>query len=196
MFRQQLYEEDVPSKQIELLNRLKNNKVCRITRYSWLLASQAMEEWSIPASLVFRLTSGPLLLTLESGLTVGFASLPEKTSVTVWLEKADENDQKYGVISEDSSDLFPVEACDSNYSEASICQLVGKQITSIQIIKKVPENLLVAQTPCEAGLIIGFENGDELVLSHGLHNNSDDFAIIFRQEILRSNIEGLQNISI
>lgn len=37
--------------------------------------------------------------------------------------------------------------------------------------------------PCESGLILGFGDGSELLLSHGLHDESDSFSVITPEQI-------------
>ncbi|OYD88962.1 hypothetical protein CDG77_20910 [Nostoc sp. 'Peltigera membranacea cyanobiont' 213] len=188
------FKEYVPSVQTKLLTQIKKHKISKLVRYSWLSPEEASKEWDIPRSSVFRLTAGTLLITLETNLIVGFSSLPEKASITVWLEKTEEGEQdkETSIINDD--ELYSIDSCDQVYSEQSICELLNRQVRTIKILKKEPENILLAQLPCEAGLLIEFNNGTELVLSHGLHDNSDDFAIIFKHEIRPDILDKLQEI--
>lgn len=190
------FKEDVPSAQLQLLTQLQHYKVSKLVRYSWLSPEAAAKEWGMPQSSVFRFTAGPLLITLESNLVLGFSSLPEKASITLWIEEteAGERDEATSILNDE--ELYPVDACDPVFSEPSICKLLNKRVISIKILKKEPENILLAQVPCEAGLLITFDDNTELVLSHGLHDNSDDFAIIYQQEILPNLSSNLQEIQI
>jgi len=121
-------------------------------------------------------------MTLESGVTIGFASLPQLVSITLWVEETESGEQgNEGRVSEDNK-LFPIDSCDPVYSEKPICQLIGKQVIKIKILKRRPKSARVASYPCEAGIIFETEDGFEFVLSHGLHNYSDDFAIIYKPE--------------
>jgi hypothetical protein len=192
-----IFEENVPSKQIELLNQLKHYKISKLVRYSWLPPEEAAKEWSIPLSSVFCLTAGPLLITLETNLVIGFSSLPREASITVWLEKTEKGEQDVDISIENDGELYPIDACDPIYSEKSICEVLNKQVNSIKILKKKPENILLAQLPCEAGLVMEFEGltlTTKLLLSHGLHDNSDDFAIIFNDEIPQNMLNQLQEV--
>lgn len=190
------FKEDVPSAQIELLTQLKHYRISKLVRYSWLTPEEASKEWGIPQLSVFRLTAGPLLITLESNLVLGFSSLPEKASVTLWIEETEDGERAEEASILNDEELYSIDSCDPVYSEQSICKLLNKYVTSIKILKREPENILLAQVPCEAGLLIKFDDDTELVLSHGLHDNSDDFAIIFKQEVLRKFSSNLQEVQV
>lgn len=90
--------------------------------------------------------------------------------------------------------MFPIDAADALYSNNEMRSLIGKRIVLVKLLKREAGNALLAQTPREAGLVLEFENGVELILSHGLHDNSDDFAVIFRANILPSISKELQEI--
>ncbi|MBD2768908.1 hypothetical protein IC235_13520 [Hymenobacter sp. BT664] len=177
------FEEDVPSQKLHLINQIKSHKISRLVRYSTWSPEKAIRVHGIPHSSLFRLINGPLLMTLESGLTIGFASLPELVSIIVWVEETESGEHgDEGLISEDST-LFPIDSYDPTYSENLIGQLIGKQVVRVKLIKRSPKSVRVASRPCEVGLVFELEGGFEFILSHGLHNCSDDFAIIYRQEI-------------
>ena len=192
------FEEDVPSQRLNLINQIKNHKILRLVRYSTLSPEDAAGPYKIPhlPNSLFRLTSGPLLMTLESGLTIGFASLPELVSITLWVEETESGEHSdEGRISEDSQ-LFSIDSCDPVYSEKSICQLIGKQVIRIKLLKRRPKSARVASRPCEAGMIFEVEGGFEFILSDGLHNYGDDFAIIYKHEILPYFMEQIEEIII
>lgn len=190
------FEEGIPSDQVELISKLKNNRIRNLVRYSWLPPKEAVEEWDILPSLIFRRTSGPLLVMLESGLVIGFASLPEKASVTLWLEEGENGVRGVRESISTDSELFPVNADDSVYSEKLISQLIGDQVVSVKLLKLKTKDILLEQVPREVGLELVFSQGVELVMSHGLHDNSDDFAIIFKDEILQEISVNLQEIAL
>ncbi len=190
------FKEDVSSVQLELLTQIKQHRISNLVRYGWLPPEEASKEWGIPLSSVFRLTAGPLLIILESNLIIGFSSLPEKASVTLWLEQTEEGERDEELSILNDEELYPIDLCDPVYSEQPICELLNRQVRTIKILKKEPENVLLAQLPCEAGLLIEFDNGTELVFSHGLHDNSDDFAIIFKNEIGQDILDKLQEIEV
>lgn len=178
------FEDDVPSQRLNLINQIKNHKILRLVRYSTLSPEEATGDYEIPHPSLFRLTLGPLLMTLESGLTIGFMNLPELVSITLWVEETESGEQgDEGLVSEDST-LLPIDSCDPVYSEKLICQLIGKQVVRIKILKLIPKSSRVASRPCQVGIIFEVEGGFEFILSHGLHNYSDDFAIIYRHEML------------
>jgi hypothetical protein len=196
-----LFTEDIPSKRVELLTKILNAKVSKLQQYSWDNPEKAagitkeLEQQRDPALMFFR-TSEPMLITLESGLVIGFGSIPSEASVTVWLEETElgERDEEESII--DASDFFVVDATDPIYSDSYFSQLPGKKIISVKILKQEPKNILFEDLPREAGVMLGFEGGTELVMSHGLHNDSDTFSVIFHHEILPDSFGKLQEISV
>ncbi|MEG4633669.1 hypothetical protein QUB56_29520 [Microcoleus sp. AR_TQ3_B6] len=190
------FEEDVPSQRLNLINQIKNHKILRLVRYSTLSPEDAAGPYEIPHSSLFRLTNGPLLMTLESGLTIGFASLPELVSITLWVEETESGEHGDEIVISEDSTLLSIDSCDPVYSEKSICQLIGKQVVRIKLLKRRPKSARVASRPCEAGIIFEVEGGFEFILSHGLHNYSDDFAIIYKHELLPYFMEEIEEIII
>jgi len=190
------FEEDVPSQRLNLINQIKNHKILRLVRYSTLSPEDAAGPYEIPHHSLFRLTNGPLLMTLESGLTIGFMSLPELVSIILWVEETESGEHGDEILVSEDSKLLSIDSCDPVYSEKSICQLIGKQVVRITLLKRRPKSARVASRPCEAGIIFEVEGGFEFILSHGLHNYGDDFAIIYKHELLPYFMEEIEEILI
>ncbi len=190
------FEEDVPSQRLNLINQIKNHKILRLVRYCTRSPEEATRVHGIPHSSLFRLINGPLLMTLESGLTIGFMSLPELVSIILWVEETESGEHGDEILISEDSKLFSIDSCDPVYSEKSICQLIGKQVVRIKLLKRRPKSARVASRPCEAGIIFEVEGGFEFILSHGLHNYSDDFAIIYKHELLPYFMEEIEEIII
>lgn len=169
--------EYVPSQKKELLDRIKGEKLIKLTRFSWWEGSEAMEQCEIEADEVFSLTTGPLLLYLGSGLVVGAASDPSRNSVTLWVEK-----DEAGYISNEpielDSDLYPIDAQDKIYSNSFWDQIIGHKIKEIDIYQCDPYNSLYIDLPNEVGVVITMENDKKFILSHGLHDDSDTFSVL------------------
>jgi hypothetical protein len=190
------FEEDVPSQRLNLINQIKNHKILRLVRYFTRSPEEATRVHGIPHSSLFRLINGPLLMTLESGLTIGFMSLPELVSIILWVEETESGEHGDEILVSEDSKLFSIDSCDPVYSEKSICQLIEKQVVRIKLLKRRPKSARVASRPCEAGIIFEVEGGFEFILSHGLHNYSDDFAIIYKHELLPYFMEEIEEIII
>jgi hypothetical protein len=191
--------ENIPSNNLALLREILNGRVLKMTRYSWYQPQEAAKEiaeeiaegigniYDDPESSVFRRTTGALTLSLESGLDIGFSGIDSVASVTVWIDKHnDDNDDE----------LFPIDACDPTYSEDSIRQLVGKKVVEISILKRNYTSPLYSGLPCEAGLALKFENDSELIMSHNLSSEIDNFSVIFRNEIHSEILEQIQEVPI
>ena len=118
-----------------------------------------------------------------SGLAVGFASLEEKASVTLWVEVDDQERRERTNTTIDDPDLHPIDATDSLYSEPWLNKLIGQQVEAIFLLKRDPISAKDGDLPREVGLLFRFANGQELILSHQLHEGSESFAIVRGKEI-------------
>jgi hypothetical protein len=171
--------EDIPSRRGDLLKMLDGAVITRMVRYSITPPEEVVAERGIPESKVFSLTEGPLLLWLDSGNVIGVASQPSQISVTLWLEQGD------GVEGDLISDegVYPIEATDPRYSDEHLRGLLGRHLGIASLIIRDADDPSYDQ-PREAGVVLVFDGGGELILGHGLHNGSDDFAVLRRDQIL------------
>jgi hypothetical protein len=187
-------KSSIPSDKTELLKAVKNTTLCKLIRFSWWESSVAMEKCGITQEDVFSLTAGPVLMYFESGLVLGAASDPAQNSVIVWLEK-DNTGFVTDEPTETDAELFPISALDTHYSNPHWNKVVGQRINNIHIIKRDPQNALFAELQNEVGLEIVMDNGEKFILSHGLHDNSDDFSVIPKSYIDSSILDNLKSIN-
>ncbi len=189
------HAEAVPSQRKAILQSLEGAVVTDLTRYSWWPAEEAAPKLRIPPSLVFSLTAGPLLATFDSGLVLGFGSQPSLISVTVWLEKG-AGGLSAGDQIMDDRELYPVNATDPVYSSEPIREMVRRRVLSVTVIKRRAARATWTAQPREVGLVLHFENGSELIASHGLHDDSDDFSVITRSQISAKLLGQLDELSL
>lgn len=176
------FEADIPSRRIALLKDLVNQEIIGLTRYSWSRPDEIMAEYGLEASDVFSKTAGALLMTVRSGLTVGFGYIPESASVSVWTERTADG-RESSDSAEDDEELFPVDAADPVYSRGSVSRLVGQRIASVRAFRaKCGENDMVG-IPREAGLLFETEDGLELFISRSLIRSPDDFCVVSGDEV-------------
>ena len=183
----QLYPEDIPSRRIDMLEAVCNYTISKLVRFSWCPVDEAIKEYEIDKSDVFSLTAGPLLIYFNSGLVIGVSSNPSLNSVVLWVEK-NESGEAVDDPTELDDELFPVE------SDNDWMKFIGKTIVSFKILRKKVNSAKLAELPNEVGLLIEMNDGNQFILSHGLHDNSDDFSIITKKQIdpsLINQIDGL-----
>lgn len=63
---------------------------------------------------------------------------------------------------------------------------LGQTITSVTIIKEIDindENPKIDSLPSERGVMLGFDNGLSLIISHGLNDNTDGTTITTPDQI-------------
>jgi hypothetical protein len=199
MIESELSKGKILSSRIELVEKLKDSTVLKLTRYSWEppkeVAEDIQDSFNASSSLVFRLTAGALLITLSSGLVLGFGYASSEGSLTIWLEKAKDFEIAQSLSTINDNELYPIDSLDETYSEQLISNLVGQKILSVKILKR-DNPRSTRNGPVDAGLILEFQDGLELILALNLSESTDDFAIIFRDEIEPEILDQLQEISI
>jgi len=185
----------LPSENRKLFQMVKNQTLSKMIRFSWWESHEAMVQCGITEGDVFSLTAGPVLMYFHSGLVIGAASDPAQNSVLIWVER---NDTDY--VSDDpietDTDLFSINALDKQYSSSYWRQIVGHRIEEISIIKSIPQNALLAELANEVGVEFVMDNGNKFIMSHGLHNSSDDFSVITESCIDRRLLENLRWVNV
>ena len=130
------------------------------------------------------MTAGPLALKFEGGATLGLASDPGQNSVVVWLDRDDGGIALRAPSMDDDPDIFAIEAADPEFSQPAWAGLVGLRVTGLSVLYMKSASALKSDLPNEVGLRIQFEGGQELIAAHGLHDASDDFAVLRSGQIL------------
>jgi hypothetical protein len=188
------FTTDILSKRKALLNEIKNRVLVRMVRFSWYPAEKSTTECEIECSEVFSLTAGPVLLYLDSGLVIGAGSDSSSHSVHIWVERNETGDTLKDEPLELDKELFPIEATDQKYSNFFWSQIIDRKILKATILKEKPKSVMYEDLPNEVGLLITMETGEEFVLSHGLHDESDDFSVIQKSQIDSSLLRGIQGL--
>jgi hypothetical protein len=176
------YTPGIPSQRRDVLKLLEGSTICRFVRYSWWPPEETAEKLGIPSSTVFSQTAGPVLLTLDAGVIIGAASDPALISVMLWIELG-QGGLKSSFSVMDDTELFAVDASDPTYCTSDMAAIVHRQIQSVRVLVRTAKNAKWVERPREAGILLSCGNGHELVLSHGLHNDSDDFSVIAKGQI-------------
>ena len=170
---------DIPSKKMELLSKIRGLVLVDMIRYSWWSLSDSIKECNIKESDVFSLTAGPIELCFSSGLTIGGTSDPSKNSVLIWQESFDNGQPAVEDLMRKDKEIHPIFAKD----QGDWCNMLGGKIDKYYIISREPVNSIMAELANEVGLLIKLDNGYGFILSHGLHDVSDDFSVIKKDNI-------------
>ncbi|MEB0137163.1 hypothetical protein QN362_17665 [Actimicrobium sp. CCC2.4] len=150
-------------------------------------------ECQIKKEQSFSLTAGPLAVVFEDGSILGVASDPRINSVIVWLDQSGDRTNTTQMLSEDP-ELFPIRASDHDYSEPSWGKFYQHTLIGFSIIKSKNMSVAENELPSELGLRIYFDNTENFIASHGLHNGSDDFSVLMECKInpvIRQDLEEL-----
>lgn len=174
----------VPSSSDELLRRFAGKRLLRLLRYSWWPAEDVAAECGVHPSAAFSLTAGPLAMTFEGGGILGVASDPSQNSVVVWLDRDDGGTALRVPPMDDDPEVFPIEASDHEFSQPVWTGLVGRALIGASVLHMRTASALKIDLPNEVGLRLQFDGGQELIAAHGLHDRSDDFAVLSRGQVL------------
>ena len=173
-----------PSKKVKLLKSIIGDVIAEVTRHSWLAPQAAISQYNLQPRDVVSLTAGPLSLTFSSGIIAAFASDPALASVICWTERDAEGNWRDERLDQDG-ELFPVSGSDDRYSSASIKGIVGETLVGITIWKRPPVNHKWDELPREVAIQLAFAGGKDIWLTHGLHDNSDDFSVLEESQIVK-----------
>lgn len=168
----------VPSRLQVDLRSLVGYRVVSLIRYSWWAPDEAEQECRLASKDVFSLTCGPAAIAFDSGVILGVASDPFKNSVSVWVER-DRADLSVcaGTLSCDE-ELHPISANDPKFASSFWHRVIGAQVRAISLLVRKPRTARLAELPNEVGLCFLLDSGARVIAAHGLHDDSDDFAII------------------
>lgn len=178
------HDARVASEQAELLRLMLGRRISSLIRYEWdslaKAATMARPGWSL-----FRCAPGPLVVGLDGGVEVAFGSSPPTASVVVWLER-----DQAGIPSDrgalaDQPDLYAIRAEDTTYGDRFVAGFVGSQLVGVEVWQRQATLAKLQALPRDAGVVLIAADGRRLVIGHGLHDGSDDLAVIEPAQIDR-----------
>ncbi|MCB9351317.1 MAG: hypothetical protein H6573_28025 [Lewinellaceae bacterium] len=174
----------IPSKSIDVLNLTLNSIIVKAVRLVDEPIEVLMSDYDIPETDIFSLAPGPLLLYLSNGGIVGLNSIPQLCSLLVWLERSTDGQcNPYTDLLADPL-VFPVQMNHSDFSSEIFHDFTGRKIIGWKVFQEAPRTARFQDLPRESAVCLVMEGGRELFFVHGLHDNSDDFAVIQWEGIL------------
>jgi hypothetical protein len=171
-------ENDLPSHNITLLKKLQGLVIRKMERLSHFSPEKIMKTWNTPPHMLFSLCGGTLLITFDTRLVVSFGSDPSLVSVTI-VEEYNEKGELINpaeIYFPDEHESYCINAMNKIYSNNSMKRFINQEIVGIQLIKRLPDFDYFGR-PCEVGIVLDTNVG-KLLLSHGLYERGDDFAVI------------------
>ncbi|CAN7396361.1 MULTISPECIES: hypothetical protein [Pseudomonas] len=179
----------VPSAANELLRKLAGKQITKFVRYSWWPASEVSTHCDIEDEMAFSLTAGPLVIYFEGDIILGFSSDPSLNSIIVWDEGARGASQSLISLDRDE-ELFAISES-GRFVTDFWKQLIGGWVSGVTILKRGHMSAKEHQRPSEVGLRFDISGGKSFVLSHGLHDNSDDFSVLEESQVNAVDLEGI-----
>lgn len=168
-----------------MLKELVGKRIEKLVRWSTWTAKQAIERYALEPEEVFSFTTGCVFLYCSDALAVSVGSNPSINSVTI--RPCAEIEQVEGGVE--------IDALDNIYSDSDKwIKIVGEKVQKISIMKGVIHNAKYESLPNEVGICLTMENGMQFVLSHGLHDHSDDFSVIFTEQVMDDLVVSVQEL--
>lgn len=169
-----IYDTDIPSNLTDLLKSLIGRRLVNMVRFNDVPKQELIEEYYIEPGELFCCSLGPFLFYFEDGLVIGGSSNPSRNTVLMWVERNESGDHTEWLQEEDER-AVPFYAKDFDDWKIYLNQVVK----SVTIIKELPDSSSrYLDLPNERGVLIEFENGTGLIMSHGLNDNSDDTTLV------------------
>jgi hypothetical protein len=185
----------VPSTQLPLLRSLVGSAIIGMTRYSSISPEQDLLKYAPwPKEMEFSLAGGPVLIELDDGRVVGANSDMSSISVMLWLEKAADGRMRENHLLR-FRDRYPISALNEEYCSQKIRLLLGQKIVAVRILQRVPHVEQAKRRPREVGVVLELEDGNKLLLGHGLCDGGSFCVITIEQvtaEILSQLVELLR----
>ena len=177
----------LPSQMTAKLAQWRGRSIVRMTRLLMDIPESIPSLYAIEATRVFRDFSAPLRIGLSD--STEFVLTVDTSQSSVVLRDGSEADERR------SSFRATLDATDPVYSDPGMAQATGVVTVSLGILVRPPKNLRHEKCARES-LALGLASGRTLVFSCGLHDGSDDFAILYLDEIPPDLRAGLTSVAI
>ncbi len=194
------FEPGPPTRVSYVREALLGAQIVKMTRYCDDTPTNAVMDNSFRSCPIsnrdlFAYAAGSLVIELDSGISIGADSdITEWGSVILWVERDMYGNETPDYPRSQEPDQYPIDACDSLYSDAEMCAIIGRTIKSI-LVYQGDEVIARPQWPCEVAVRLIMDNGEELVFCHHLRDGgSDDFSVRTKSRIPDGYFEGLKEV--
>lgn len=168
---------ELPTRQTDLLKALRGRVVVGIERFTYFPPEDIGNRLKVPPGQLFSYCGGPVLITLDTGMEIGVGSDSQLVSVLIGIERTEAGVVVTDDPIRDAPDLYLVDVCDPVYSSDKMRAFLGKRIRGFRLLQ-VLGNPRYEGRPCQAGLVVIFEDGSEILFCHLLHDGTDDLGVI------------------
>ena len=184
-------EPAVPSKQAELLRQTIGRTLTKLVRFSReaplsLTRPGAALDGDEPLKpqQVFSFAAGPLVMGFDTGLEIAVGA-DERCEIHLNLRRHP-NGKQTDHLFENEPGYHVLDAGDGRFCREEIHRMLGKRILDVRLLRMDGQRYGKNRT-FEVGVVFYVEGCPELVLSGGLTEGLDDFAVTLREEILPEN---------
>lgn len=176
-----IYDTSIPSDAKPLLSSLIGRKLVKMIRFNDDPIERLVDVFEIEPKDFFAFCPGSIVLYFADGLETGSSSDSGQNTVIMWVERNEIGERRDWLLEEwDEATPFNAKDCEPWK------HFLGQTITSVAIIKEIDindENPKIDSLPSECGVMLGFDNGLSLIISHGLNDYSDNTTIITPDQI-------------
>ena len=167
----------VPSQRQMVLRGLLGQCVAKIEHFSHSSTQEISDYHEIQKTDVFSFADGPFVISVASGLAVGFGTLDSLNSITVWTEQT-EAGEKYGDCAEGDDGMAPVDATDEIFADRFWGRIVGQAVVRVTVFRRHMTDPRYEDLPNEAAVAVMVGDGSSFILGHNLLDVSEDFLAL------------------
>jgi hypothetical protein len=161
-----LLDRKIPSEAGNLLNKLKSENIVSMIRLLNYNPKEEKGRFKLQYMDCFELGYGPLYIGLESNETIGIANISKWNSLVIWQESEFLSQDSIIYKNNEQDDQLYISCDDEVYSTKKWAKFIGKKIKTITLIKNKVQTRI--QMRDEVGLILGINDGEDLLLSKSL----------------------------
>lgn len=180
------------------LKSLEGKKISEISRIVEGGVSRYLKDFkNFAESDVFEFCSGPVFLTFDCGLRVGFGDSPKDQSIVVWEQKGGVVPiQVIGEETFEEGDIF-IDSNNLRYASKAMSSFAGSEISGISIMKVRNSEIAQRRFRNERGLTISTLDGRNLFFSIQMNQGAPGhFIVTTKMDIRTELVDNLENIKV
>ncbi|NVB36411.1 hypothetical protein G6O69_01115 [Pseudenhygromyxa sp. WMMC2535] len=180
------------SRRPALLRGLLGRRITKLVHFSSSSPREISDYHEVPAVDVFSFADGPLVLSVDSGLALGFGTQDSLNSVTVWTEQTEAGEERED-HAEGDLELLPIASTNGSLARPFWGRLIGHRVASIEIFVRRMEDPRYESLPNEAAVVVTVDDGNSFFLAHNLLDVSEDFLVLQEEQIPKAVLRQLDS---
>lgn len=174
-----------PSQCPAIWRHLIGQELVRILRASEESEATANEWYDLAGSDLFHFAPGPVFVSFSDGTVIGLNSDASECAIICW---------KVITQSDDKLESWPSPNDFAYRMDGEVDRWVKSHVVRIESYREAPRSSHFRNLSRESALLLYLDNGECIAFVHGLHDNSDDFAVVSKDQIQQRFADGWERI--